>query len=108
MTEREKTERRETKGGKRNADVDAAVKKTSKREIYKYKYINIRKKEKGINKKARKKNKKRKRMKKKTDGTLEAGNVNGADKYIYQYLCSNRELSSRLRQILLTAFNDFT
>lgn len=27
MTEREKTERRETKGGKRNADVDAAVKK---------------------------------------------------------------------------------
>lgn len=75
MTEREKTERRETKGGKRNADVDAAVRKTSKREIYKYKYINIRKKEKGINKKARKKNKKRKRMKKKkkTDGTLEAG-----------------------------------
>lgn len=30
MTEREKTERRETKGGKRNADVDAAVKKKNK------------------------------------------------------------------------------
>lgn len=34
MTEREKTERRETKGGKRNADVDAAVKKKQVKERY--------------------------------------------------------------------------